>query len=169
MRTASVKVVCPSIFMIEMALGQESGVSCCSAWMINIQHLHIQNLIHLLTLEYSFQRQIDHGWAIVILFPFQNGEIRLDQHHVWECHHQTTVKLAQPIERDINLVPCFIKRHRVLVRINDLLDVLVVVVSPNQVTLLGLNLVNLLFKPEAIKDGANTRLTRLRWSVTTPP
>ncbi len=56
-----------------------------------------------------------------------------------------------------------------LVRINDLLDVLVVVVSPNQVTLLGLNLVNLLFKPEAIKDGANTRLTRLRWSVTTPP
>jgi hypothetical protein len=59
--------------------------------------------------------------------------------------------LAQPIEREADLVPRFIERHRVLVRVDDLLDVLVVVVPPDQVTLLNLNSIDLLFEPKAIK------------------
>ncbi len=57
----------------------------------------------------------------------------------------------QPIKRDVNLVPHFIERHRVLVRVNDMLDVLVVVVPLDRVALLNLNFVNLLFRPKAIK------------------
>jgi len=38
--------------MIAMLLGQESVVYCCSTWMGGVQHLHDQNVIHMLTLEY---------------------------------------------------------------------------------------------------------------------
>jgi hypothetical protein len=61
--------------------------------------------------------------------------------------------LAQPIEGDADLVPCPIERHRVLVRVDDLLDVPVVVVPPDQVVLFGLDLIDLLFGPKAIKTG----------------
>ncbi len=66
---------------------------------------------------------------IVVLFPFQNGEIRLDRHCVQEHHRQPAAKLAQLTERDIDLVPRLIERHHVLIRVDDLLDVLFVVVS----------------------------------------
>jgi hypothetical protein len=66
-------------------------------------------------------------------------------------HRQPIAKLVQPIKRDVNLVPHFIERHRVLVRVNDMLDVLVVVVPLDRVALLNLNFVNLLFRPKAIK------------------
>jgi hypothetical protein len=61
--------------------------------------------------------------------------------------------LAQPIERDANFGPCLIERHHVLVRIDDLLDVLVVVVPLDQVMLLSFNIFDLLFEPKAIKMG----------------
>ncbi len=82
---------------------------------------------------------------IVILFPFLNGEIQFDRHHVQKCHHQPVIELVQPIERDTNFVPRLIEGHHVLVRINDLLDVLVVVIPPDQVTLFSLNLINVKF------------------------
>jgi hypothetical protein len=91
---------------------------------------------------------------IVVLFPFQNGEIRLDWRRVRERHRQPTTELAQPIERDTDLVPRLIERHHVLVWIDDLFDVLVIVVSFDQVALLTFNLVdvlNLLFELKAIK------------------
>jgi hypothetical protein len=102
-------------------------------------------------LEYSFQRQIDHGWTIVVIFPFQNGEIRFDRHRIWEHCCQHVAKLAQLIERDTNLVPHLSERHHVLVQIHDLFDVLVVVVPLDHVALLGLDLVDLLFGLEVIK------------------
>jgi hypothetical protein len=69
--------------------------------------------------------------VIIVLFPFQNGEIQLDRHRVQERRHQPAAKLAQLIERDTDLVPCLIERHHVLVRVDDLLDVLVIVILPN--------------------------------------
>lgn len=67
---------------------------------------------------------------IVVLFPFQNGEIQLNQCRVQKRHCQPTIKLVQPIEKDVDLVPHLIEKHHVLVQVNDLLDVLVIV-SPN--------------------------------------
>jgi hypothetical protein len=61
--------------------------------------------------------------------------------------------MAQPIERDTDIGPCFIERHHVLVQIDDLLDVLVVVVPPDQVMLLSFNIVDVLFRPKAIEMG----------------
>jgi hypothetical protein len=61
--------------------------------------------------------------------------------------------LAKLIERDVNLVPHLIEKHCVLVQVDDLLDVLVIVVPPYQVTLLNIDIDNLLFKPEATKTG----------------
>jgi len=89
--------------------------------------------------------------VIVVHFPFQNGKIRFNQRHVRERHCQLVAKLAQLIKRDVDLVPCLIERHRVLVRINDLFDVLVVVVLPDHVTLLDFDLVDLFFGLEMIK------------------
>lgn len=60
----------------------------------------------------------------------------------------------QLIEREANLVPRLIERHHVLVRVDGLLDVLVVVVSLDQVVLLGFDLVHFLFGPELIKTGS---------------
>ncbi len=54
MRNALVKVVHPWIFMITMPLGQKNVVYCCNAWTGGVRHLQDRNLIHLLTLEYSF-------------------------------------------------------------------------------------------------------------------
>jgi hypothetical protein len=91
--------------------------------------------------------------VIVVLFPFQNGEIRFDQCHVRERRCQPTAKLVQPIERDADLVPCLIERHHVLVRVDDLLDVLIIVIPPDQVALFGFDFINLLFGLEVIKMG----------------
>jgi hypothetical protein len=57
------------------------------------------------------------------------------------------------IERDIDIVPCLIERHHVLIQVDDLLDVLVIVVPPDEVMLLDLNIVDLLFRPEVSKMG----------------
>ncbi len=59
--------------------------------------------------------------------------------------------MAQLIEKDANLVPCLIERHLVLVRVDDLLDVLVVAVLLDQIALLGLDFVDVFFGLEAIK------------------
>jgi hypothetical protein len=94
--------------------------------------------------------------VIVIHFPFQNGEIRFNQRHVRERHRQPVAKLAQLIKRDADLVPRLIERHYVLVRINNLFDVLVVVVPPDHVTLFDFDLVDLFFGLEMIKTGPYT-------------
>ncbi len=59
--------------------------------------------------------------------------------------------MAQPIERDIDLVPRLIERHRVFVQVDDMFDVLIVVVPPDQVASFSFDLVDIFFELEAIK------------------
>ncbi len=60
MCTASVKVVCPWIFMIATPLEQKNVVYCCIARMGNVRCLHDRKLIHLLKVE--FPPTLDQSW-----------------------------------------------------------------------------------------------------------
>jgi len=59
------------------------------------------------------------------------SHFKMDWRRVWEHRCQHAAKLVQLIKRDVDIVPRLIERHHVFVRVDDLFDVLVVVVSPS--------------------------------------
>jgi hypothetical protein len=97
-------------------------------------------------------------------FPLSKWKNLIPPMCVWERHHQPTAKLAQSIKRDVNLVPRLIERHCVFVRVDDLLDVLLLLYHLIRLCCSAL-ISSISSSDQKWSRWVNTHLTCLRWNL----
>lgn len=93
-------------------------------------------------LKNTLQQQVRKSGMIVISFPLEDREIKLDRHCICESDGQPSAKAAQVCKPALDDVPSIVEHDRGSAGVDRLLDVLVAMIELNHLLLIGLDLLD---------------------------